>query len=257
MKKLCLLLIMIAALNGYSGDKLNIVVTYPYIESITQEIGKDKVDVFCLSKGSEDPHFVVPRPSFIGRLRKADIFIINGASLEIGFVPPLLRQANNRKVNPGNPSFLDLSQFVLIIDKPETVSRAEGDIHPEGNPHFILDYYNIEPIADAIRDIIIRSRPDEKEYFNQNYDHFIFRLHEKIKDWDKNIEPLAGKKIIQYHRLYDYLLKRAQIAIIAEIEPKPGIPPTAHHSQDIVTLAQHDSVYAIVIDVYHDKRVAE
>ncbi|OGF67544.1 MAG: adhesin [Candidatus Fischerbacteria bacterium RBG_13_37_8] len=258
MKTLCFLIILaLVALNIFAGDTLSIVVTYPYIESIAKEIGKEKVDVFCLSRGNEDPHFVVPRPSFIGRLRKADIFIINGASLEIGFVPPLLRQANNRKVNPGNPGFLDLSQFVSIINKPEKVSRAEGDIHPEGNPHFLLDYYNIEPIAAAIHDIMIKNKPEQKEYFNQNYNQFIAQLHEKIKDWDSKITVLSNIKIIQYHRLFDYFFKRAQITIFAEIEPKPGIPPTARHSEEIVTSAKNDSVHSVVIDVYHDKRAAE
>ena len=258
MNKLCFLFMFILfALPLYAQNKLQVVVTYPYIKSIVDEIGKDKVDAFSLAKGDEDPHFIVARPSFIGRLRKADIFIINGASLEIGFVPPLLSQANNKNINPGNSGFIDLSQFVVIMDKPDSVSRAEGDIHPQGNPHFYLDYYNIKPMAEAILDILSRKDPASTDYFKKNYNDFITRVNDKIKEWDGKLAKLSGKKIIQYHRLFNYLLKRANTIIAAEIEPKPGIPPTARHSQEIIQSAGTNTIYAVIVDIYHDKRAAE
>jgi hypothetical protein len=127
--------------------KTKVVVTYPYIESLVREIARDRVDLTVLAKGDEDPHFVVPRPSFIGKLRQADLFIMNGGSLEVGFAPPLLRKASNPKVVPGAEGFVDLSQSVELIDRPASVSRAEGDVHPEGNPHFILDWHNVPAVA--------------------------------------------------------------------------------------------------------------
>jgi len=256
--KLLLTFIIFISLNiSYAKEKINVVVSYPYIESIVKEIGKDKVNVFSLSTGNEDPHFVVPRPSFIAKLRNADILIINGASLEIGFVPPLIRQANNPRINPGSKGFLDLSQYVSIIDKPTKVSRTEGDVHPEGNPHFHLDYYNLKPIAKAITDCLIANAPDDTSYFSQNYKNFLQLLEKKIAEWDRKSKVLSDKKIIQYHRLFNYLFKRTNIIIFNEIEPKPGIPPTARHTEDIIASAKTQNIYAVIIDVYHDKKAAE
>ncbi len=238
-------------------DKINIVVTYPYIKYITKKIKKDKNNIFCLSKGNEDPHFIVPRPSFIAKLRNADILIINGASLEIGFIPPLMRQANNRKINPNSKGFLDLSQHVSIIEKLEKVSRIEGDVHPEGNPHFHLDYYNIKPIAASILNCLINNDPNNKDYYNQNYNDFIHKLNNKIIEWDNKVKPLSNKKIIQYHRLFNYFFKRANMIIYAEIEPKPGIPPTAKHTEEILESAKYEIIHSVIIDVYHTKKAAE
>jgi zinc/manganese transport system substrate-binding protein len=258
MKKLIFIIsLLMLVLPAHAGNKLQVVVTYPYIKSIVDEIGKEKVDVFSLGKGNEDPHFVVARPSFIGRLRKADIFIINGASLEIGFVPPLLSQANNSNVNPGNSGFLDLSQYVQIIDKPSSVSRAEGDIHPEGNPHFFLDYYNIKPMAKAVLDTLCKKDSGSSEYYKKNYEDFMNRVDNKIKQWDAKLASVSGKNIVQYHRLFDYFLKRANATIFAEIEPKPGIPPTARHTEEIIQNAHAHAVYAVIVDAYHNQRAAE
>lgn len=260
MKKITLFIIITTLFFlsvSFAKEKLNVVSTYPYIESLVKEIGMEKVSTFCLSKGNEDPHFVIPRPSFIAKLRNADIFIINGASIEIGFVPPLLRQANNRKINPGGSGFLDLSQYVSIIEKPEKISRTEGDVHPEGNPHFYLDYYNIIPIANAILNTLIENSPSQKKYYQQNYDKFIQKLDTKIKEWDKKISILSNKKAIQYHRLFNYFFKRANMQIFAEIEPKPGIPPTSRHTENILLAAQNELINAVIIDVYHNKKPAE
>lgn len=255
MKRLILTLLFVFPLPSIS--KINVVVTYPYIKSIMEEIGKERVNITVLSKGSEDPHFVTPRPSFIGKIRKADIFIINGASLEIGFVPPLLRQANNSKVNPGGKGFLDLSNFVELIEKPAIVSRSEGDIHPEGNPHFYLDYHNLKPIAKAIYDMLFRIDPEGREYYKKNYEDFNLRLEKKIKEWDEKFQKLRGKRVIQYHKLYNYLIKRAGLQIFAEIEPKVGIPPTAKHTQEIIERAKGLKVDFIITDVYHPQSAVE
>ncbi|MEZ0323969.1 MAG: zinc ABC transporter substrate-binding protein [Hydrogenothermaceae bacterium] len=147
-----ILFIILAVFIGFNFAKaeLKIVTTYPYIASITKEVVKDKASVEYLAEGNVDPHFIVPKPSLSVKLRNADLLIINGASLEIGWLPPLINQASNPKINPSSSGFLDLSQFINLIEKHENVSRALGDVHPEGNPHFHLDPYNIPVISDVI-----------------------------------------------------------------------------------------------------------
>lgn len=254
MKNIILIVLTALCISTISiaEEPIKVVVTYPYLESIVKEIGKEKVDVSTLAKGTEDPHFVVPKPSLIGRLRQADILFINGASLEIGFLPPLLKQANNTKINPGSDFLIDLSKRVELIDKPENVSRSEGDVHPEGNPHYYLSYNNLPKIAEGIRDGLIKVRPGNKEFFESNYNNFLKRYEEKKKEWDGLLGKINGCKLIQYHRLFNYVAMDAKCTIFAEIEPKPGIPPTAKHIEDIIEQIKGQNVLKIIGDDYHE-----
>jgi zinc/manganese transport system substrate-binding protein len=236
--------------------KPKIVVTYPYIASLVEQIAKDQVAVTTLAKGAEDPHFVVPRPSFIGKLRQADLLIINGASLEIGFVPPLIRQANNPRVVPGAPGLIDLSQAVNLIDRPANVSRSDGDIHPEGNPHYILDWHNVPALARRIADVLTRIDPGAAGTYRANLDTFLTRWKAKSDGWDKQSVPLRGKSIIQYHRLYNYFAARTGLKIVAELEPKPGIPPTSRHIEELIAANPPGSIFKVVTDPYHEHKTA-
>jgi zinc/manganese transport system substrate-binding protein len=237
--------------------KTKIVVTYPYIASLVGEIAKDQVDVTTLAKGDEDPHFVVPRPSFIGKLRQADLLIINGGSLEIGFVPPLIRQASNPKIVPGAEGFVDLSQFVELIEKPNNVSHSEGDIHPEGNPHFVLDWHNVPALARAIAAALGRADRGGTSTYQKNLDAFLARWKVQTTAWDKKAEPLRGKTILQYHRLFNYFTQRTGMKIVGELEPKPGIPPTSRHLEGLIDANAPGSVYLIVTDPYHERKSPE
>ena len=237
--------------------KTKIVVTYPYIAALVGEMAKDRVEMTTLAKGDEDPHFVVPRPSFIGKLRQADLLIINGASLEIGFVPPLIRQANNPKIMPGAEGLIDLSQTVDLIDKPDNVSRTEGDIHPEGNPHFILDWHNVPALARAIAVALARADRGGADAYNKNLDAFLARWKAQSDNWDKRAAPLKGKAIIQYHRLFDYFAVRTGLKIVGELEPKPGIPPTSRHMEELIQANAASAVYMIVTDPYHERKSPE
>ena len=245
------------AFTGSAEAKLKIVVPYPYIESLVKQIAKDNVDTAVLAKGDEDPHFVVPRPSFIGKLRQADLLILNGGGLEIGFVPPLIRQANNPKIMPGAEGFIDLSQYVELIDKPAKADRAEGDVHPEGNPHFITDWHNVPALARAIADALGRADTAGKDTYKKNLDEFLAKWKEKSDAWDKKAEPLKGKKVIQYHRLFNYFTRRTGIEIAGELEPKPGIPPTSRHIEDLITANASGGIAMVIADAYHEKKSPE
>jgi zinc/manganese transport system substrate-binding protein len=245
------------ALTVSAQAKTKIVVTYPYIASLVGEIAKDQASVTTLAKGDEDPHFVVPRPSFIGKLRQADLLIINGASLEIGFVPPLIRQASNPKIVPGADGFVDLSQFVELIEKPDKLSRSEGDIHPEGNPHFILDWHNVPPVARAIADALARADRGGASAYRKNLDVLLARWKAQSDAWDKKAAPLRGKAIIQYHRLFNYFARRTGMRIVGELEPKPGIPPTSRHLEELIEANAAGTVYMVAADPYHERKSPE
>jgi len=244
-------------LAGIAQAKTRIVVTYPYIESLVKQIAPDQVDITTLAKGDEDPHFVVPRPSFIGKLRKADLLIINGGSLEIGFVPPLIRQANNPKIMPGAQGFIDLSQQINLIDKPSKVSRAEGDIHPEGNPHFILDWHNVPALARAITEALARTDPSNAATYRKNLATLLAKWKDRSAAWDKKVLVLRGKKVIQYHRLFNYFVDRAGMQVVGELEPKPGIPPTSRHLEELIQANAGGKVHMIATDAYHERKSPE
>jgi zinc/manganese transport system substrate-binding protein len=255
MKKSLIFLGLIGCLSfsTFSYGQIKTVVTYPYIGDLTQKIGGDKVEVFALAKGTEDPHFIVPKPSFIAKLRGADLVIINGAGLEIGFIPVLINQANNPRIQTSK-GFLDLSQQINLIEVPASVSRSEGDIHPEGNPHFVLNPHNIPILAKAIKDKLCSIDPTNCQHYEKRLVEFLNHWNEKNRDWDRKLSDLKGKKVIQYHQLFNYFLSVYHLSRAGTIEPKPGIPPTARHIEELIDVAKSQKVDFILQDVYHEKK---
>jgi zinc/manganese transport system substrate-binding protein len=233
------------------ADKLNVVATYPYIANIVEQIGKDNVSVIALAKGEWDPHTIVPKPSYIGKMRNADLLIMNGAQLEIGWLPPLMRQANNSKIQVGTQGLLDLSKFVDLIEAQSSVSRAQGDIHPDGNPHFYLDFENISKIAAAITQKLSAIDPGNKSTYEKNNNEFLLKFGEKKKGWMSKLHALQGTKIIEYHKLFDYLIRRAGMDLVGTVEPLPGISPTSRHIEELGKLIESNGIKIILQDVYH------
>ncbi|PIQ24743.1 adhesin [bacterium (Candidatus Blackallbacteria) CG13_big_fil_rev_8_21_14_2_50_49_14] len=239
------------SLSAPAFARLEVVTAYPYISELVKEIGKNQLQTNALARGDWDPHFVVARPSLIARLRKADLLIINGAQLEIGWLPPLLRQANNAKIQPGQPGFLELSNFVHLIQKPQSVSRAMGDVHPQGNPHFITDPHNIPPLAKAISDKLCQMEPSSCSVFQSNRDQFLKRWKSQLKVWDQKLARLKGQKVLEYHRLHDYLLQRYGLILFKTIEPLPGIPPSPAYMQETVLLVKGEKISLNLRGVYN------
>lgn len=252
--KRILFLSFIACLVTSGFAKIEVVTTYPYMNDLVQRIGQDKVNSISLSSGSWDPHTIVPRPSLIGKVRSADLLIINGAQLEIGWLPPLLNQANNPGVMPGKKGFLDLSNYVRLIQVPTSVSRAQGDIHPEGNPHFCLSPINIVKITDAITEKLSRLDSANARYFKNNRQKFIELWQTRQQEWDRRVEPLKGSKYIEYHRNLDYFLEHYNLMVVETVEPLPGIPPTSRHVLELIKKAKSGQIKLILHDVYHSKK---
>jgi zinc/manganese transport system substrate-binding protein len=202
------MLAVLLLLFSISLAQLKVVATYPWIGELVKEVGKDRVSLYVIAKGTEDPHFVVPKPSHIAKMRDADLLIVQGASLEVGFLPPLLQQSNNPKIQPGRQGYLDLSQFVELIEKPVNISRAMGDVHPEGNPHYQLDPHNIPPLARAIAERLCQLDSPNCAHYRGNLEDFLRRWNARLTEWDREFAKLKGIKVIQYHKLYDYLLQK-------------------------------------------------
>jgi len=234
-----------------SARPLHVVAAYPYIGDIVEKIGGSNVRVFSLARGDYNPHVIIPRPSFIAQIRRADLLIISGAQLEIGWMPPLLRQANNPAVQTGEPGFLDLSRYVSLIDIPSSVSREQGDIHPEGNPHFYLDPENILLIARAIKDKLVQLDSQNASFYEARYREFSELWGKKLAEWSQKMAPLKNTRVVEYHKNYDYFLHRYKLQIAGTVEPLPGIPPTSKHMEHLETLLTAAPARFILQDVYN------
>ena len=236
---------------------IKVAATYPYIGDLVKKIGGEHVEVKALSKGSWDPHTIVPKPSLIAKVRKADLLVINGAQLELGWLPPLLNQANNSRVMPGQKGFLDLANVVQLIQVPTSVSRAGGDIHPAGNPHYCLGPDNIPKLASAVASKLGQLDPKNNSFYEENSKEFLEQWQKRLADWDARMLSLKGKKVIEYHRNVDYFLERFGIEVCATVEPLPGIPPTSKHIRHLIEKVKNGDISLILHDVYHSKKTSK
>jgi zinc/manganese transport system substrate-binding protein len=230
---------------------LHVVTTYGYISDIVQRIGKDRVEVVALARGDYNPHIIIPKPSYIAKGRGADLLIINGGQLEIGWLPQIIKQANNADVQPGERGFLDLSMHVHLIDAPTSVSRELGDVHPEGNPHFFMDPDNIPVVAKVITERLSELDPDNQAFYEANNEELCTMWQQNMKTWEEKLKPYKGEKIVEYHKIFDYFLHRFGFAIVGTIEPLPGIPPTTKHIAEVEKLIEREHVKFIFQDVYN------
>ena len=253
MNKLLLLLLLPLALFA----NLKVAVSYPYIGALTKSIGGDNVDTIVLAKGSWDPHFIVPRPSLIAKVRAADAIIINGGQLEIGWLPPLLNRAANHKTQINAKSFLNLFHHIDAIHKPHKVNRADGDIHPDGNPHFHLDPNNILLLAEVVKSFLISLDFENKSTYEQNYANFTKMWKEKMILWASKMKNKQGLKVIQFHNNMAYFNRTYGLETIGTIEPLPGIPPSSRHTLKLIKMIKEQKPCCILHDVYHATKTAK
>ncbi len=244
------------ALSNILMAEINIAVSYPFIAALTKTVGGENVNITTLAKGNWDPHFVVPRPSLIRQVAQADLLIINGAGLEIGWMPPLIRQSNNAHIQPGTKGFLDLSQFVTLMNKPTAVSRANGDIHPDGNPHYATDPYYMPILANAIADRLVLLDAEHAAEYRNNAAAFEKQWQANLTRWDAVMKPFAGTKLLQYHELFNYFINRYALVSVGNIEPLPGINPSSRHTLELIQMMKEQEVKLILQDVYHSPKTA-
>jgi len=253
MKRLTLALALLAALAVPAFAKVQVVSTLQDFASIADSVGGDRVETFALARGYQDPHFVDAKPSFILKLTRADVLIVAGLELEIGYLPPLLDQSRNDKIRPGGPGYLDASAGCEILGRPtQQVTRAMGDVHPYGNPHYWTDPNNGRIIARAIAAKLSQIDPSGASAYQKNLAAFEAKLTEKEKEWDGKMAPYAGTKIVTFHDSWPNFAKHFKLEIVGHVEPKPGIPPTPSHTLEIINLMTAQKVPAVLVEPYFD-----
>ena len=237
---------------------LKVVTTTEDLAAIVREVAGDRVTVDVFSRGYQDPHFVEPKPSFILKLVNADLLVVVGRELEIGWLPPLLTQSRNAKIQPGGRGYLDASMNVKILDIPTgQITRAMGDVHPSGNPHYWLDPDNGRLIAQAVRDRLSELQPADRALFAQRYADFDRRLTDAQKRWDTAMAPYKGTKIVTYHRSWPNFVEHFGLNVIGYVEPKPGIPPTASHTVALIQEMKAQQIRIILVEPYFDVKTPQ
>src|SRR5262245_25730223 len=248
-----LIAVVMATLPAVAQNKLNVVTTTEDLAAIAREVGGDHVTVESIARGYQDPHFVEAKPSFILKLQKADVLILVGRDLEIGWLPPLIQQSRNSKVQVGGSGYLDASLQARILEVPQgQVTRAEGDVHPLGNPHYWLDPENGKIIAREIFDSFAKARANDRAYFEQRLSDFNSRLSEAEKKWTAMMAPYKGTKVVTYHRSFPNFAERFGLDIVGYVEPKPGIPPTPQHTLDLINDMKKSNVKLVLVEPYFD-----
>jgi len=232
---------------------LNVVTTTEDLAALAREVGGDKIKVESLSRGYQDPHFVEAKPSFVIKLHAADLLIAVGRELEIGWLPPLVNQARNAKIQPGGEGYFDASQGVKILEIPTgQLTRAMGDVHPQGNPHYWLDPDNGLRIAKGIQKKLASLSPGDAAYFAEREAAFEKRLAEAQKRWDAQMAPYKGTKIVTYHRSWPNFVDRFGLDVIGYVEPRPGIPPSPSHTIDLINDMKAKGVKIVLVEPYFD-----
>jgi len=240
------------------AKKLNVVTSTTDMAALTQEVGGDNVNVESIAKGYQDPHFVEAKPSFLLKLRQADLLISVGLQLEIGWLPPLIAQSGNPKIQVGGQGYLDASQFAAILEIPQgTVTRAEGDVHPLGNPHYWLDPDNGRRIARGIATKLADMDPANGAYFQQRLQEFEKRLAAAEQKWDAEMKPHRGSKVVTYHRSFPNFAKHFGLDVIGYVEPRPGIPPTPSHTLELILLMKRENCKIVLVEPYFDLKTPQ
>ena len=235
--------------------QLNVITATEDLASLAQEVGGDKIKVESLARGYQDPHFVEAKPSFVLKLNKADLLIVVGRELEIGWLPVLITQSRNSKIQPGGPGYLDASQTAKILELPTgQITRAMGDVHPMGNPHYWLDPENGRRIAKAILEKFSQMDSKNASYFAQREADFEKRLTEAQARWKAAMAPYNKVKVVTYHRSWANFADAFGLDVIGYVEPKPGIPPTPQHTLDVIQAIKAQNVKVIIVKPYFDTK---
>jgi zinc/manganese transport system substrate-binding protein len=244
---------LVLSMPAWAASKLRIVTSTTDLAEFASQVGGDRVEVDSIARGYQDPHFVEAKPSFLLKLRRADLLIVVGLQLEIGWLPPLITQCGNPNVQVDARGYLDASQFAEILEIPATtVTRAMGDVHPFGNPHYWLDPENGRRIAQGIERKLAEMQPQDAAYFEQRLQDFNQRLTEAEKRWDAQMQPYRGRKVITYHRSWPNFLKRFGLISAGEIEPRPGIPPSPSHTVELIQLMRRENIKVVLVEPYFD-----
>jgi len=257
MKRIILSLCCWTALAISAHAKLKVVATLPDLASLAREVGGDKIEVSAMAKPTEDSHFVDARPSFVVQLRDADVLIDGGAELEIGWLPPLLQNARNSKIEAGKPGRVQASQGVRLMNIPTNATRAAGDVHSLGNPHFVVDPIIAKTVALHIAQAFSALDAPNAAAYDANYKKFEATINAKLQEWGTAMLPFKGQNVVAYHDSWVYFAHRFGLNIDTFLEPKPGIPPSPSHLAGVIDKMKAQKIKAIIVEPFHDRKIAE
>jgi zinc/manganese transport system substrate-binding protein len=254
MKKIIVLLAALAIAGpAFAQGKLNVITTTEDLAAIAREVGGDKVTVESMARGYQDPHFVEAKPSFILKLQKADVLVSVGRELEIGWLPPLVDQSRNAKIKLGAEGYVDASAEARILEQPTTqITRAMGDVHPQGNPHYWMDPENGKVIAKELAAKFGQLRAGDKAYYDGRLADFVARVNAAEKGWLAKMAPFKGTKMVTYHRSFPNFAERFGLEIVGYVEPRPGIPPTPQHTLDLINEMKRQNIKLVLVEPYFD-----
>src|ERR1700757_545952 len=241
-----------------AAKKLNVVTATTDLAALAQEVGGDRISVDSIARGYQDPHFVEAKPSFLLKLRQADLLIVVGLQLEIGWLPPLITQSGNPRIQVGAPGYLDASQFAEILEIPTgVVTRAMGDVHPLGNPHYWLDPDNGRRVARGIAGKLGELDPADSAYFQERFQDFDKRLTAAEQKWDAEMAAYHGRKVVTYHNSFTNFAKHFHQDVIGYVEPRPGIPPTPSHTLELIGLMKRENCKLVLVEPYFDLKTPQ
>ena len=254
------ILMVMAALAAWIAPahaELNVFATVPEWGALAQELGGDKVKVFTATNALQDPHHVEAKPSLIARARSADLVVATGAELEVGWLPLVLQQAGNPKVQPGRPAYFEAAAFVPLLGKPARLDRAEGDVHPAGDPHIQTDARNIARVAAPLAARLAEIDPANAAYYQARYKAFSERWSAAVARWEREAAPLKGAPIVVQHKAFTYLIDWLGMKEIAALEPKPGLEPTTAHLASVLETLQRTPAKMVLRAVYQSDRASQ
>ncbi len=256
MKRFALAVLFLATAAG--AEPLKVVTSIETFADLARRVGGEKVAVEALSHGYQDPHFVEAKPNLMVTLHQADLLIRVGLDLEIGWLPPLVLGARNEKIQPGQPGDLDCSTLIDPLDVPTTkVDRSQGDIHPMGNPHYWLPPVNAVRIAKGISERLSQLRPGDKDYFAAQFARFVEQVKAKAPAWEAAAKPLAGLKVVTYHRSWSYVSKWLKLDERGYVENRPGIPPSPDHLAQLIVSMRTEKVKLVIVEDFYNRSIAD
>ncbi len=252
-KKLCFAAILALALNTPAFADLKVAASLSDLASVAESVGGKHVSVISLCKGYEDPHFVPAKPSLMKAIQNADVFVSVGLELDGGWLPLVIPGSRNPKIQVGAPGFVDASEGVPVLEKPVgTVSRAEGDIHPLGNPHYYMDPKNLEVVAGHLARVFSDLDPSNAADYQANAKAFDGKIESALKGWEKELKPYAGSSIVTFHKNFVYFADRFHLKLFGTVEPKPGIPPNPRYLAETAAAMKKAGVKVVVYQPYYD-----
>ena len=246
---LILTISLILSAATLAADKVEIFACEPEWAALAKEIGGNKIKTFTATHARQNPHFIRARPSLVAKARRADLLFCSGAGLEAGWLPILLKKGSSR-IQPGQDGYLMASEFVSVLEIPEILDRSLGDIHPEGNPHVHLNPHNISLIAIELTARLANIDRANRLYYEERLEAFSSQWDSAIKNWEEKFNHLKGQMVIYHHKSFSYLIDWLEMKSIGSIEPKPGLPPTTKHLQNLLTTVRDQPSSIIFITPY-------